>query len=411
MGAWRELSGPLSGHEAIELTRTMAGSAAGAMLGDWGAGVIKVEPLEGDPYRRQPMGPIVALDPGQVTPAFVQDNRSKRGVAIDYGSSEGRMLCAELCAQSDILLTDLPMTELEQLGLGYQELSQRYPRMVYCHISGFGLNGAEAGRENSEVGAFWARSGAGDTVMLTGREPVFRAVGMGAHQTALSAVTAICAALVARATTGRGQLVSTSLLRNGAHFISQQLNAALHQQTWIPVNSHHAYANPLNTCYRDSEGRWFFLLGLQESDGFWRGLTRIVGRPELYADPRFDTFSNRIKHSLELIEILDQEFAKRPAAYWYQQFEQDRDNVWWDPVQSAEEVARDPQSAPAGMFAETPTPQGPRRVVAPPIDFIGTPWQVQRGYPQLGEHTDEVLTEMGKTPQQIANLRNRRIIR
>ena len=411
MGTTRELSGPLSGHKAIELACTMAGSAAGAILGDWGADLIKVEPLDGDPYRRLPMGPIAVLDRDDVTPAFVQDNRSKRGVAIDYRSAGGRLLLEELCGQCDILLTDLPTTELDELNLGYQQLSSRHPEVVYCHISGFGLSGAEAGRENSEVGAFWARSGAGNTVMLTGREPVFRAVGMGAHQTAVSAVTAICAALVARATTGRGQLVSTSLLRNGAHFISQQLNAAMHQQTWIPVSSHHVYPNPLNTCYRDSEGRWFFLLGLQESAGFWRGVTRIIGRPELYDDPRFDTFSNRVKHSLDLIKILDEEFAKQSAASWYQQFEQDRDNVWWDPVQSAEEVAQDPQSAPAGVFAETPTPQGSRRVVAAPIDFIGTPWRVQRGYPQLGEHTNEVLAELGKTAQEILELRERGVIR
>lgn len=131
----------------------------------------------------------------------------------------------------------------------------------------------------------------------------------------------------------------------------------------------------------------------------------------MYADPRFDTFGNRIKNSLALIRILDEEFARRSAAYWYEQFEQDRDNVWWDPVQSAQEVALDPQSEPAGVFAETPTPQGPRRVVAAPIDFVGTPWRVQRGYPQLGEHTDEVLAEQGKTQREIAELRARGVIR
>jgi crotonobetainyl-CoA:carnitine CoA-transferase CaiB-like acyl-CoA transferase len=233
---------------------------------------------------------------------------------------------------------------------------------------------------------------------------------MGEHQTALSAVTAICAALVARGRTGRGQLVSTSLLRNGAHFISQQLNAALHNQTWIPASSHYAYANPLNTCYRGSEGRWFFLLGLQESDGFWRGLTKIIGRPDLYADSRFDSFRKRISNSSELIGILDEEFAKQPAAYWYSQFEQDRENVWWDPVQSAQEVARDPQSEPAGVFAEVAAAQGPRKVVVGPVDFLGTPLRFQRGYPKLGEHTDEVLTSLGKTKQQISILRERMII-
>jgi crotonobetainyl-CoA:carnitine CoA-transferase CaiB-like acyl-CoA transferase len=127
MGATRELSGPLLGHKAIELTSTMAGSAAGAILGDWGADVIKVEPLDGDPYRRLPMGPIAALGPGDVTPAFVQDNRSKRGIAIDYGSSGGSLLLEELFAQCDMLLTDLAMTELDRLGLGYRRLNERYP--------------------------------------------------------------------------------------------------------------------------------------------------------------------------------------------------------------------------------------------------------------------------------------------
>lgn len=410
MDASGEPFGPLAGYRALELTRTMAGCAAGSMLGDWGAGVIKVEPIEGDPYRRQPIAPGEPPTDGEVTPAFAQDNRSKRGIAIDYRTNDGRALCEELCARCDVVLTDLPAVELTQLGLDYDRLSATHPRLVYCQISGFGLGGPEAGREHSEVGAFWARSGAGDTVMLTGREPLFRAIGMGEHQTALSAVTAICAALVARGSSGRGQMVSTSLLRNGAHFISQQLNAALHHQTWIPVSSHYAYANPLNTCYRDSEGRWFYLLGLQESDGFWRGVTRIIGRPDLYADSRFDTFAKRIKNSPELIGILDQEFAKRPAAYWYSQFEQDPDNVWWDPVQSAAEVARDPQSQPAGVFAEAPLRQGSYRAVMPPIDFLGTPWSVQRGYPRLGEHTEEVLAELGKSPGDIAALRARHVI-
>jgi crotonobetainyl-CoA:carnitine CoA-transferase CaiB-like acyl-CoA transferase len=150
--------------------------------------------------------------------------------------------------------------------------------------------------------------------------------------------------------------------------------------------------NPAFNSYQDSEGRWFWLLGL-EGDRHWPALVRAVERPDLAEDPRYSSLAVRIQNAGELIALFDGIFASRTLARWAEAF--DREDVWWAPVQTTEEVLTDPQAEAAGAFVEAPVPEGTARVLASPVDFSVTPWEVRAPFPELGQHTEEVLLELG----------------
>src|ERR1700694_2651780 len=203
-------TGPLHGVRVVELGVWIAGPGAGGILADWGADVIKVEPLSGDPARG--FGRMLGGDL-DVNPVFELDNRGKRSIALDLSTSEGREIVDELLAAADVLLTNIRPTALGRLGLGPDEVLDRHGRLVYALITGYGLTGPDADRAAYDVAAYWARAGVAEALRAPGGPLPFQRGGMGDHTAAMTAAAMISAALVARERTGRGQLVSTSLFR------------------------------------------------------------------------------------------------------------------------------------------------------------------------------------------------------
>ncbi len=393
------MQGPLEGIRVVELGVWVAGPAAGGILADWGADVIKIEPPEGDPARgfAKMLGGDVPFNP-----PFEMDNRSKRSIVIDFAQPGGVDLALELLDTADVFVTNIRLDALERLGLDPDTLRARHPALVYGIITGFGLDGPERDRAAYDIGAFWARSGIAHLLTAPGGDPPFQRGGQGDHNAGMTLAGGISAALVARARTGEGQLVHTSLLRHGMYTISFDLNTALRFGVQIGTATHDTMANPMINDYQDREGRWFWLIGL-DGDRHWPDVCRAIDHPEWIDDERFATAPARRDNIATLIPLLDERFATRTREEWGVAF--DRENVWWAPVQNTDEVLADPQAWAGGAFVEVPEGGSTVTMINSPVDFVGTPGGPTAMPPGLGEHTDEVLSTLGHDADAIASLR------
>jgi crotonobetainyl-CoA:carnitine CoA-transferase CaiB-like acyl-CoA transferase len=399
-----ERMGPLDGVRVVELGVWVAGPAAGGILADWGADVVKIEPPAGDPARQ-----FASMLGGDLpfNPPFELDNRSKRSVMIDFATPDGRELALRLLESADVFVTNVRMAGLARAGLDYETVASRCPRLVYAAITGYGLEGPERDRAAYDIGAFWARSGVAALLTSPGGTPPFQRGGMGDHGAGMSLAAGVCAALVARDRTGRGQLVSTSLLRQGLYTIGFDVNTALRFGVSIGVATRETMGNPVINSYRDGDGRWFWLIGL-EGERHWPDLCRAVGRQDWLSDERFASARGRRQNSRELCASLDEIFATRTREEWGEIF--DREGVWWAPVQSVEEVIDDPQARAGGGFVDVPDDGATATMVATPVDFSATAWAPRSMPPGIGEHTDEILDELGLSADEIDAFRKRGVI-
>lgn len=386
------MTGPLAGVKVVELGVWVAAPAAGGILADWGADVVKIEPPSGDPART--FGMMLGLEPG-VSPPFEMDNRSKRSVVVDLATDEGRHVALELLDAADVFVTNVRPGALKRLGLDADSLTARNPRLVYGLITGYGETGPDADRAAYDVAAFWARSGLAHLLTRPGDVPPFQRGGMGDHSVGMSLAGGICAALVSRAQTGRGQLVSTSLYRQGAYTISFDLNTFLVAGRSIAIGQRESMGNPCMNNYAAGDGRRFWIVGL-EIERHWPPLCRVAGRPEWLTDPRFDSPVGRYTNATTLIGELDSIFATKTLDEWAVVFDTEPD-FFWSPINSLEDVVADDQFHAAGGVVFVPDgPDGSAGgpMVATPVDFAGTPWAPRSPAPGLGEHTDEVLAEL-----------------
>ncbi len=388
----------LSGVRVVELAAWVAGPAAAGVLADWGADVVKVEPASGDPQR----GVFGSVGVGEQTsvPPFEIDNRGKRSVTLDLRSEAGREAMERLLAGADVFVTNMRVAALARLGLDHRSVRGRHPRLVYGIITGYGLEGPDAHRPGYDVGAFWARSSLASSVAPPGILPPAIRSGLGDHVTGMTLAGGICGALFDRERSGRGHLVSTSLLRAGVYSAAWDLGVLMRFGKLESTRHREASKTPLVNCYAAADGAGFWLLGL-EADRHWPGLAAAVEREDLLADERFSSARERVRHSAELIAELDVAFAGLPMAEWVTRF--DAHDVWWAPINTARSVLEDPQVVASGAFVDMTPRDGeePFRAVASPIDIDG---EVQQPgpVPTLGEHTEAVLAELGYTPAEIA---------
>jgi crotonobetainyl-CoA:carnitine CoA-transferase CaiB-like acyl-CoA transferase len=400
------MSGPMDGVKVVEIGVWVAGPAAAGILADWGADVVKIEPPGlGDPARSfsKMLGGDLPFNP-----PFEMDNRNKRSIVIDLREDEGLALAHELLAEADVFVTNLRLQALEKYGLDPVTLSERYPKLVYGMITGCGMAGEDRDRAAYDIAAFWARSGVAGMLTSPGHHPPFQRGGMGDHGTGVSAVAAISAALYSREKTGNGQVVSTSLLRQGLYTLSFDLASALRFGVPLAIADRTSMGNVSINNYQDQDGRWFWLVGL-DADRHWPPLARCVGRPEWLDDPRFATMVGRAQHASEIIAELDAIFATKTITEWALVFDAEVD-MWWAPVQSLDEVIADPQVTAAGGFIEVPDGEATTTLPATPADFAGTPCSPRWMAPDPGQHTDEVLGDLGCDASRIATLREQGVV-
>ncbi len=395
--------GPMDGVKVVEVGLWVAGPSCGGILADWGADVVKVEPLAGDPFRS-----MAWLYPDSANPPFELDNRGKRSIAVDISIEAGLDLVHRLLADADVLLTNYRAGGLERAGLDYETLADRYPELIYAHVTGYGRVGEERDRAAYDMGAFYSRSGVAASLVPHGTDLPYPRGGTGDHMTGLATAGGVAAALYSRTKTGKGQLVTTSLLRSGAymHGWDHNITARLGTET-TPVSRTHP-PNPLINGYPCGDGKWIWLLGL-EGDRHWPNIVKALDRLDLEHDPRFNSMEQRQANAAELVTIMDEVLATRTREEWAPTL--DQHGVWWAKVQTTLDLRTDPQARAAGCYVEAPLADGSTgEMVSSPVDFGGTPWVVREPPPELGQHTELVLIEHGVEWDHIEELKTAGVI-
>jgi len=382
------MAGPLEGVKVVEMGVWVAGPSCAAILADWGADVVKIEPPEGDPFR----GLFAGLLAIPMNPPFELDNRGKRSIALNLENAEARAVAQKLIDEADVFVSNMRPRVLEKYGLSYEECSARNPGLVYCQLSGYGIDSDDANRAAYDIGAFWSRAGVAASLTYGDNEPPSQRGGMGDHMTGSNAAGAISAALFARSRTGKGQRVAVSLLRVGVYMMGWDTNTTLRMGApVVPYDRHHA-VNPIINSFRDRDGKWFWLLLLQ-ADRHWPDLIRALDAAWLDQDERFNSIPNRMANASVLVDELDKILTQKSLAEWAPIF--DRENVWFAPVQKIEDVVIDPLAEQSGAFVDVEAPDGVHRQVATPADFYGTPVKIRGWAPELGQDTELILQDLG----------------
>lgn len=394
------MAGPMDGVRVVELGVWVAGPAAGLVLADWGADVVKIEPPTGDPYRSI-FKALAGID--MSSPPFDLDNRGKRSVVLDLRQQDGREAALELIGSADVFLTNYRHGALERLGLDHASLAERFPQLVYAHVTGYGQEGPDRDRAGYDMGSFWSRAGIAHLLAQADADPVASRGGFGDHITATHCVAGVLAALLARQRTGRGQLVDASLFRSGIYTVGFDIMQQLEFGFTLSAGKREESIVPTVSSFKAADERWVWLLGV-EADRHWPRLCEGLGLEDLRDDPRFATAASRRENAREMMSRLDAEFAKRPLAEWLERF--DAVDLWWAPVQTPADVVVDAQAQATGAFVDVPNADGTtKRMVAGPVRFGDADVTPRAGVPGVGEHTDEVLREAGFTPERIARLR------
>ncbi len=386
-------SGPLAGLRVLDLSRILAGPSCTQVLGDLGADVIKVErPGRGDDTRGWGP-PFVTGESGERLESayYVCANRNKRSVAIDLATPEGAALVARLAERCDVLVENFKVGALDRYGLGFDALSARAPRLVYCSITGFGRTGPRA----DQAGYDFLIQAMGGIMSLTGEpegRPMKVGVGVADVVCGMYAAVAILAALRERDRTGRGQHVDLALYDAQLAWL---VNAGASYLVSGRVPARHGNAHPHIVPYQTfaaEDGE--IALAVGNDDQFAR-LCRVMGREELARDPRFAENAGRVEHREELVPLLEAAIAERPRAFWIDALR--GEGVPCGAVQDLAEALSDPQTHARGMRVTMEHPRaasGTLELIGSPIKLSETPVTYRRRPPELGEHTREVLREL-----------------
>ena len=391
----------LEGIRVVEYATYMAAPGAGCILRDWGADVVKIEPPGGDPIRL--FFRTIGTDYPD-NPVFDFDNRGKQSIIIDTSKAEGQALIRELVKDADVFLTNVRPGGLARSGLDYDSLKQLNPKLVYCSLSGYGLQGPDADRPGFDIASFWSRTGVANLTIPKGGEPFPLRTAFGDHTTSIAAAAGICAALVEAQRTGNGRLVEASLVRTGLYTMGSDLAIQLFFGRVASTKGRHEQNVPISNFYQSKDGKWFCIVARQgETD--WAPLCRVINRPELATDPRFNNAKGRRANNAEVVNILDEGFG----AYEMEELagRLDAESIAWAPVQTLAEVAADPQAHAAGAIVQTPSSKGDGSTYASPaspVRFPGADDGPKGPSPAPGEHTRAVLAALGRSDADIETL-------
>ncbi|HEX6989532.1 MAG TPA: CoA transferase [Bacillota bacterium] len=378
-------SGPLRGIRVIEFCQVMAGPFCGQMLADLGADVIKVEKPAGDDTRR--MGPPFVA--GEAA-AFLAVNRNKRSVVLDVKRPEGREVMERLVASADVFIENLRPGTCDRLGLGYERLSSINPRLVYCSISGFGQTGPYRDRGGFDLVA-QAMSGLMSVTGPTDGALVKVGVPVTDLTAGLLGAYGVVAALLERAASGRGQHVDTSLLEAGiAYTVWESASYFATGEVPQPTGTAHRLTAPYQA-FPTRDGH-VIVGGANQAN--WERICRALERPDLVDDERFRTPADRMRNREELVALLEEIFRARTTGEWLERLA--REGVPSGPVYDLAQVYADPHVEAREMVVSRSHPvAGDVRMIGVPVKLSRTPGAVHRPAPMLGEHTAEVLAELG----------------
>ncbi|MGH3504040.1 MAG: CaiB/BaiF CoA transferase family protein [Nocardioidaceae bacterium] len=392
----RGLGAPLDGVRVIELASYVTGPYAGVLLAELGADVIKVEErLHGDPFR--------GWGAGGYSPTFRSVNRGKRSVGMNLRTDAGRAALLTMVERADVLIENFRPGVAERLGVGYETVRGRNPRLIYCSISGFGSSGPYRDRPGYDT---VGQAVSGLLSLLTDLDhPQVMGISLSDHLTGLFACYGILGGLVGRHTTGRGRRIETSLLQATTTFLAENATRYFEDGA-VPTRETRAR---IAQAYAFVAGDGLpFVVHLSSPVKFWKGLTEAVGRPDLRDDSRFVDRQARIAHYVELEAILADCFRGAPRADWLRRLE--AADVPAGPINRLDEVFADPGVAELGLVHDVQHPRaGSTRVLGGAVDVEGHD-ESATPPPLLGEHTEQVLRELGHDQAAIERLRRDEVI-
>jgi crotonobetainyl-CoA:carnitine CoA-transferase CaiB-like acyl-CoA transferase len=376
-----------SGLKVVDLSSFIAGPSAATILSDFGAQVIKVEPPEGEMWRK---GQKIPPQPNSDEPyPFQLANRNKRGVALNLKSASAQQVLERLVKWADVF------------KLEYDDVAQWNPRLIYADLTGFGEKGPDAELPGFDLTAFWARSGLLFMTRDAGEPPTWPVAGSGDNATAVCIYAAIATALYRRERTGKGSYVTTSLLAAGVWSASVFIQAALCGASFYGLHDRAHPANAALNTYRSSDGTWFVLVATPDKVPT---VLKAMGREDILTDPRFSDPAKLAQNRPQLTAMLDEIFGSQPMSHWYEVF--NGVHVPFGAVRGPQEVINDPQLrandivVPLEGAGEKLT-----STISSPIQVHGVTKVPARRAPRIGEHNDEVLKELGFTANDIEGFR------
>ena len=378
------MAAPLQGITVVDLTSYIAGSYGAMMLADMGARVVKVEAIEGDPFRE--------------LPGFYGWNRGKRSIAVNLKAPDGRAIVHRLAEGADVVMENMRPGVVERLGVDYATLHALNPRIVYCSVTAFGSDGPYRDRPGFDP-LIQAMSGV-MTLQGFGGPPQYVRIPVTDYYAAALGCQAVLAALFARERTGKGQRVETSLLKAGLAL--QSGNVVDYPGREVVYRD-----TPTYRLYQAGDGQWFFLACGNQS--FWIKLCTALGRPELGRDPRFGSWLARRDNADALTPLLEQAFASRPRDEWLLVLAEH--DIPAAPTQPIRQFMSDPAVLHHKMIVSYEHPEvGPLTLMGQPLRFSGSPAPDAGPPPVLGQHTAEVLKAAGYADGEIADLARRGVI-
>ena len=390
---------PLAGIRVVEVAQWWFVPAAGAVLADWGADVIKVEhPVTGDPQRGLVTSGLIPST-GGVNFMIEQPNRGKRSVGLDLAHPRGLELLHRLVETADVFLTNFLPAARRRLRIDVDDIRRTNPRTIYVRGHGQGARGPDAEKGGYDAASFWCRGGIANAVTPPGAAaPIMQRAAFGDSAGGMTVAGGIAAALLHRERTGTSSVVDVSLLGTAMWIMGPDIIASKLLGIDLPSGDRTQPPNPIVNSYRTRDGRWLFLNMLQP-DRYWPDLCRRLGRPDLVTDPRFADGRARFENRAECVRTLDAIFAEKTLAEWRVQLA-DSEGVW-APMQSARELPDDAQAVANGYLPEVERDGTRFTLVASPVQFDEDSPTLTPA-PDLGQHTEEVLLELGLSWEDLA---------
>src|SRR5213594_1509831 len=388
-----------SGLKVVELASFIAGPSAAVILSDFGADVIKVEPPSGDLWRH---GHQIPPHPRSKDPyPFHLANRNKRGITLDLKSPSARPVLERLVKWADVLIVNTPHPARKRLKLEYDDVVQWNPRLIYADVTGFGEKGPDAELPGFDITSYWARSGLLSLTRDAGAPPTGPVAGSGDNATAVGLYSAIVTALYRRERTGKGAHVTTSLLAEGVWAASVSIQGALSGAKFYGLHDRKNPANAALNVYQAADGTWFVLLVTPDK---LAAVAKAIGRTDLLTDPRFSNPAKLMANMPQLTAILDEVFSSQPMSHWYEVF--NGVHVTFGAVRGPQEVIGDPQLRMNDIVVPLEGAGGKlTSTVSSPIRVHGVTKVPAKRAPQIGEHNEEVLNELGFDAKAIDGLR------
>ncbi|MFC1920530.1 CaiB/BaiF CoA transferase family protein [Chloroflexota bacterium] len=398
----------LEGIKIIQTASMAAGPMGGRLLADWGADVICIEHIvnPGTVSRRH----ISQFANRRVIASDINYNaqntgRNKRSISLDLSKDDGRKIIYKLLENSDVLLTNFRMRELEKFNLDYETLSKLNPGIICAHLTGYGMKGPDKNTPGYGPMASDARSGLLHLLKAPGVEPVQFPLAYADYITGMALAFGIMTALYVREKTGEGQEVNTSLFNTGVWAVSSDLSATLVTGQDRQALSRKDTGSPLMNIYETKDERWLYL---SVGEGTWSNFCHALEQ-DMESDPRFATPESRVENHFELYDVMRGAFLSKTLDEWTTRL--NKAMVTWAPLQNLPEVINDPQARANDFFIplEHPT-HGRIEVVANPVKLSKTQEKIRMPAPESGQHTDEVLSEFGYTEKDISQFREQGVI-